>query len=88
MMKSVAETSSVKTISASGRIHRQDMVGNKLMDLFKDISLNMFWIGGGIYQPFFEFTETGQRQHDVINNCYIYAKRINGRNNSFQSQPS
>ena len=52
------------------------------MDLFKDISLKMFWIGGGIYQPFFEFTETGQRQQDVINNCYIYAKRIKGRNNS------
>ena len=28
-MKSMAETSSVKTISASGRIHRQDMVSLK-----------------------------------------------------------
>ena len=48
------------------------------MDLSKYISLKIFWIcvGTGTYQPLFEFTETGQRQRDIIDACFIYAKRI------------
>ena len=61
-LESMSETSSTDTISVSGRIDRQDMAGIKLMDLSKDISFKMFWLGGGIYQPFFEFTEVWQRQ--------------------------
>ena len=67
------------------------MVGTKLMHLSKDISLKMFWIGGGtyiyMYQPLFEFTETGQHQWDIIDTCFIYLLyiytcfiRIKGRN--------
>ena len=82
-MESMSETSSINTISKSGRIgERQDMAGTKLIDLSKDISYKMFWIGGGIYQPIFEFTETGQHQQNIIDTCFIYAKRIKGRNTS------
>ena len=56
------------------------MVGIKLIDLSRDISLKMFWIGGGVYQPLHEFTETGQRLQNIIDTCYIFAKRIRGRN--------
>ena len=55
-MKSMTEKSPIQTISKSGRIDRQNMVGIKLIDLSKDISFKMYWIGGGHYQLFFKFT--------------------------------
>ena len=53
-----------------------------LINLTNDIPLKIFWIPG-YYQPFFEFT-VDPRQHPlVIDTCFLFAKRIKGRNSSY-----
>ena len=72
-----------KTISLSGRIRRRDMGGAiPLINLSHDISLKIFWIGGGNYQPCFEFDEDPTHS-EVIDSCFIFAERIRGGNSLY-----
>ena len=76
-------SSQPKTISFSGFINRQD-IGTiiPLINLTNDISFKLFWMPS-YYQPFFEFSVEPRQQLLFIDTCFIFAKRIMGRINSY-----
>ena len=74
-----------KTITSSGRIRRQDMGRiTPLINLSNELSFKMFWIGGGHYQPFYEFDQDSA-DREVVGDCQIFAKRTNDKIEKFYS---
>ena len=76
-------SSEPKTVSLSGLIKREDM-GEiiPLINLSNDISFKIFWLGS-YYQPFGQFSVEPRQQLLFIDSCFIFTKRIMGRNSSY-----
>ena len=82
-MSGINVSSEPKTFSFSGFIDRQNMATIiPLINFSNDIPFKLFWIPS-YYQPFFEFSVELRQQVLCIDTCFIFAKRILGRNNSY-----
>ena len=82
-MSDVDVSSTPKTFSFSGFIDRQNMATIiPLIHLSNYIPFKKNWMPS-YYQPFFDFSVEPRQQLLFIDTCFIFAKRILGRNNSY-----